>query len=117
MQWLQDTNQSNVDNLKNVSLETRRYCMNKQGEIWKLNLMSLKQRVRTKNIRDSYMDINGFKNGYQRITDIVKNDKVYQVLDTHRIMSKWRNHFSQLLNISWINVVRDGKTYSRATSA
>ena len=63
------------------------------------------------------MDINCFKNGYQSITAIVKNDKGYQVLDTHRIMSKRRNSVSQLLNIRGINVVRDGETYSRATSA
>ena len=53
------------------------------------------------------MDINGFKNGYQPATDRVKNDKGDQVLDTHRILSRWRNQFSQLLNIRRINVVRD----------
>jgi len=63
------------------------------------------------------MDINGFKNGYKPTTDRVKNDKGNQVLHTHRILSRWRNHFSQLLNIRGINVVRDWKTYSRATSA
>jgi hypothetical protein len=53
------------------------------------------------------MDINGFKNDYQPTTDIVKNDKGDQALDTHRILSRWKNHCSQLLNIRGINVVRD----------
>jgi len=79
--------------------------------------MNLKQTVRTKNNLGSYMDINGFKNGYQTITNIVKNDKGYQILDTHRIMSKRRNSFFQLLHIRGINVVRYRNTYNRATSA
>ena len=53
------------------------------------------------------MDINGFKNGYQPTTNIVKNEKGDQVLDTHRILSRWRNHFSQQLNMHGINVVRE----------
>jgi len=62
MQCLQDTDQSNIDNLKNVSLEAKRYFRIKQGEIGKLNLMNLKETVRTKisGIR-TYMDINGFR--------------------------------------------------------
>jgi hypothetical protein len=53
------------------------------------------------------MDNNGFMNGYQPTTDRVKNDKGDQVLDTHRVLSRWRNHFSQLLNIRGIDVVSD----------
>lgn len=45
----------------------------------------LETNIKDKNIRDSYMDINGFKNGYQPTTDIVKNDKGDQVLDIHSI--------------------------------
>ena len=45
----------------------------------------LETNIKDKNFRDSYMDINGFKNLYQPTTDIVKNDKGDQVLDIHSI--------------------------------
>ena len=59
--------------------------------------MNLKKNSKDKNIRDVYMDINGFKKGYQPTTDIVKDDKSDQVADTHRILSSWRNNFLSYL--------------------
>jgi hypothetical protein len=38
--------------------------------------------------------------------------KVIFVADTHNIMAKWRNHFSQLLNVLGVNDVRQRETHT-----
>jgi hypothetical protein len=48
MQWLQNPNQSNVENLNNVRREAIRHFRNKKKEYLKLKLMNLKQTVRTR---------------------------------------------------------------------
>ena len=49
-----------------------------------------------KNIRNLYRGINDFKKGYQPRTNIVKGDFT---ADSHSILARWRNYFSQLLNV------------------
>jgi hypothetical protein len=56
-----------------------------------------------KNFRDMYRGINDFKKGYQPRTNIVKNEKGDLVAYSHSILARWRNHFSQLLNIRVVN--------------
>jgi hypothetical protein len=46
-----------------------------------------------------YRGINDFKKGYQPGTSIVKDEKGDLVADCHSIMARWRNHFSELLNV------------------
>jgi len=58
-----------------------------------------------KNIRDWYRGINAFRKGYQPGTDAVKNEKDNLVTDSHSILARWRNHFSQLLNVHGIHNV------------
>jgi len=53
-----------------------------------------------------YRGINDFKKGYQPKTNIVKDEKGDLVADSHSILARWRNHFSQLLNIHGVNDVR-----------
>ena len=53
-----------------------------------------------------YRGINDFKKGYQTRTIIVKDDKGELVADPHSIMARWRNYFSQLLNVHEDNDVR-----------
>jgi hypothetical protein len=50
--------------------------------------------------------INDFKKGYQLITNIGKNEKDDLVTDCHNILATWKNHFSQLLNVRWVNDIR-----------
>ena len=52
MQWLQDPNQSNVDNLNNVRCEASRHFRNKKKEYLKVKTDELKVTLRQKNIRD-----------------------------------------------------------------
>jgi hypothetical protein len=53
-----------------------------------------------------YRNINEFKRGYQPRINVVKDEKGDLVADCHSILARWRNHFSQLLNIHGVNDVR-----------
>ena len=55
--------------------------------------------------------INDFKKGYQPRTTIVKDEKGDLVADPHRIMARWRNNFSQLLNVHEVNDVRQAEIH------
>jgi hypothetical protein len=63
-----------------------------------------------------YRGINDFKNGYQPRTNVIKEEKHELVADSHSILARQRNNFSQLLNIHGVNV-RQTTTHSRTTSA
>ena len=51
MQWLQDPNQSNEENLKNVRHEARRHFRNKKKEYLKAKIDELESESKIKNIR------------------------------------------------------------------
>jgi len=58
-----------------------------------------------KNIRNLYTDISDFKKGYQPRINIVKDEKGELVTNCHSISARWRNHFSQLFNVSGVSDV------------
>jgi hypothetical protein len=64
------------------------------------------------NIRDLYRGINDFKKGYQPRTNVVKDEKGDLVADSHSILTRWRNHFSQLLNVHRVNDVRQTEVHT-----
>ena len=51
------------------------------------------------NIRDLYRGINDFKKGCQPRCNIVKDEKVDLVADTHNIVVRLRKYFSHLFNV------------------
>ena len=53
-----------------------------------------------------YKGVNDFKKGYQPRTNIVRDEKGSWVADSHIILARWGNHFSQLLNVHGFNDVR-----------
>ena len=59
----------------------------------------MKLNSKINNIRDLYRGIKDFKKGYQPRTIIVKDEKGDLVGDSHSIMTRWRNYFSQLLGL------------------
>jgi hypothetical protein len=61
MQWLQDPNQSNVDNINNVKREVSRHFSKKKKEYLKAKTDDCDTNSKTKNIRDLYKNINDFK--------------------------------------------------------
>lgn len=62
MHWLQDQNQRNVDNIKNVRHEASRLFRNKKdSESYIIEHVTYSK---NKNIRDLYRDNNNFRKGY-----------------------------------------------------
>ena len=55
---------------------------------------------------------NDFKKGYQSRTITVKDEKGELVADPHSIMARWRNYFSQLLNVHENNDVRQAEIHT-----
>jgi hypothetical protein len=99
MQWIQDRSQSNVDNMNNVRPDASRHFRNKKKTYLKAKIEELETHSKINNIRDLYRGINDFKKGYQPRTIIVEDEKSDLVADSHNIMARWRNSFSQILNI------------------
>ena len=79
---------------------------NKKKEYLKAKIDEFETNSKVKNIRDFYRGINDFKKGYQPRTNMVKDEKGDLVTDSHSILARWRNHFSQLFNVHGIKDIR-----------
>ena len=64
MQWVQDPNQSNLDNLNNARREASRHFRSKMKGYLKAKIDELANNSKTKNITDFCRSINDFKKGY-----------------------------------------------------
>ena len=99
MQWIQDPSRSNVDNLNNVRREASRHFRNKKKAYLKAKIEEFETNSKINNNRDLYRGIKGFKKRYQPRIIIVKDEKGDLVADSRSITTRWRNYFSQLLNV------------------
>ena len=106
MQWIQDPSRSNVDNLNNIRRDASRHFRNKKKAYLKVKIEERETNNKISNVRDLYRGINDFKKGYQPRTTIVKDEKGDLLADSHSIMARWRNYFSQLLNEQEVTEVR-----------
>ena len=61
MQWLQDPNQSNVDNLNNVRSEARRHFRDKKKEYLNAKMDEFETKSKIKNITDTYRGTNDLR--------------------------------------------------------
>jgi hypothetical protein len=95
-----------IYNLHNVRREVSRHFGNKRKKYLKVKINELETNSKNKNIRDLYRGSNDFKEGYQPRTNVVNDEKGDLVADSHSILARWRNHFSQLLNIHGVNDFR-----------
>jgi hypothetical protein len=111
IEWLQNPNQNNGDNLHSLRREASRHFKNKKNEYLKAKINELETNSKKKNIRDLYKDISDFKRGYQPRTNVVKNKNGDLVAHSHSISARWRNHFSQLLGIHGVNDVRQTEAH------
>jgi hypothetical protein len=107
-----DPNQSNGDNLNNVRRDVCRYFRNKKKEYLKAKINELETNSKNKNIRDLCRGINDSKRGYQPRTNVVKDEKGDLVADSHSVLARWRDHFSQLLNMHGVNNVRQTEVHT-----
>jgi hypothetical protein len=112
MRWLQNPNQSNLDNLNNARHEASRHFMNKMREYLKAKINYPETNSKNKNIRELYRRINDLKKGYQPTTNMVKDDKGDLVADSHSMLNRWRNYFSQLLNVCGDSDVRQTEIHT-----
>jgi hypothetical protein len=55
--------------------------------------------TKNKNIRDLYRGINDFKMGYKPRSNLVKDENGDLLADFYNILNRWKNYFSQLLNV------------------
>ena len=112
LQWIQDPRQSNVDILNNVRREVSRHFRNNKKAYLRDKIEEPETNSKNKNIRDLYRGINYFKKGYQPRCNIVKDEKVDLVADSHGIVARWRNYFSQLFNVHGIKDVRQAEIHT-----
>jgi hypothetical protein len=107
LQWLQDpSKKKNGDNLNNVRREASRYFKNKKREYPKDKINGLATNSKNKNVRDLYRQINEFKRGYQPRNNLVKDENDDLLEDSHNIFNRWKNYFSQLLNVPNVSDAR-----------
>jgi len=78
----------------------------------KANIEELGTNSKVNNIRDLYRGINDVKKGYQPRTRRVKDEKGDLVADVHSIMVRWRNYFSQILNVHGVSEVRQADIHT-----
>ena len=64
------------------------------------------------NIRDLYSGINDFKKGYQPRCNIVKDEKGDLVADSHNIVDRWRNYYSQLFIVHGVKDVGQAEIHT-----
>jgi hypothetical protein len=83
--------------------------MKKKMVYLKAKIEKLETNSRMNNIRNLYRGINDVKKGYQPRTRIVKDEKGDLVADSHRIMTRWRNYFFQILNVHGVSDVRQAE--------
>jgi hypothetical protein len=92
--------------LNNVRHEASRHFRNKKREHLKDKINELETNSKNKNIRDLYRGINEFKRGYQPRNNLMKHENRDLLVDSHSILNKEKNYFSQLLNVHNVSDVR-----------
>jgi hypothetical protein len=68
--------------------------------------MSFVTNGKNKDIRDLYGGINEFKMGYRPRNNLVKDENDDLLAESHNILNRWKNYFSQLLNLHNVSDVR-----------
>jgi hypothetical protein len=74
----------------------------KKKEYLKAQIDKLETNSKIKKITDLHRGISDFKKGCQPRTNTVKDEKRYLVTGCHGILSRLRNHFSQLLDVNHV---------------
>ena len=59
-----------------------------------------------------YRGINDFKKGYQPICNIVKDEKGDLIAESHSIVARWKNYFSQLFNVHGVKDVGQAEIHT-----
>jgi hypothetical protein len=100
LQWLQDPNEINGDNLNNVRHEVSRHFRNKKREYLENKINELAKNSKNMNTRHIYRGINEFKRDYQPRSNFVKDENGDLLADSNNTVNRWKRYFSQLLKCS-----------------
>jgi hypothetical protein len=106
LQLLQGPSEINRDNLNSVRHEASRCFRNKKREYLKDKINELATNSKNKHIRDLHRGIKEFKRGYQPRNNLVQDEKGDLLADSHNILNRWKNYFSQLLNVHNVSDVK-----------
>ena len=82
--------------MNNVRRDASRHFRNKKKAYPKAKIEELETNSKIKSIGDLYRGTSDFKKGYRPGTNIVKDNKVDLVADSHSFLARWRNYFSQI---------------------
>jgi hypothetical protein len=96
----------NGDNLNNIRCEVSRHFRNKKREHQKNKINGLVISSKNKNIRDWYTGTHEFQKSYQLRTNFVMDENGDLLANSHNNSERWKNCFSQLLNVHTISGVR-----------
>jgi hypothetical protein len=110
LQWSQDPSEINGDVLNSIRREASRHFRNKRRKYLEDKINDLATNRKSKNIRELYRGISGFKMGYQPRTNLEKVEKGDLLADSHNILNRRKTYFSQLLNIHVQRVSNFGRT-------
>jgi hypothetical protein len=77
----------------------------KKREYLKDEVNELATNSKNRNIRDLDRGINGFKRDCQPRSNLVQDENGDLLSDSH-ILNRWKNYFSQLLNVHRVSDVR-----------
>jgi hypothetical protein len=75
------------------------HLRNKRREYLRDKIDELATNSKNKNIRDLYRRMNDFKNGHQPRSNLVKDENGHLLADSHNILKRWKNYYSQLSNV------------------
>jgi len=101
--------------LNSVRREVSRHFRNRKKEYLRAKIEEPEANSKINNIRDLYRGINVFKKGYHPRCNIVKDEKGDLFADSHSIVVRWRNYFSQLFNVHGVKDVGQAEIHSRTT--
>jgi hypothetical protein len=96
----------------NVRREASRHFRNKKREYLKDKINELATNSKNKNTRDLYRGVNECKMGCRPRNNIVKDENGDLLADSQNILNRWKNYFSQLLNVHNIIEVRQIKIHT-----
>jgi hypothetical protein len=68
-----------------------------------------------KDIKDLYRGINECNRGYQPRNNLVKDENGDLLADSHNILNRWKNYFSQLLNVHNVSDIRQIEVHMAET--
>jgi hypothetical protein len=100
LHWLKDPSEIKGDNRNHIRYEVSRYFRNKKREYLKAKIYELTTNSKNKNIRDLCRRRNESR------SNLVKDDHSALQAHFYNILIRWRNYFSQLLNVHVVSNVR-----------